>query len=151
MKQYTIGNQQNLIISFVNESPYKVIKTGSFASKSSIFLQFVSKIKSGVVCAPTSNFPYELKNTISKDVMRTGSPLDTAFCTETVKDVLNFNFFPCVQINKVWSSPSSGIRVPPPQLFMCKLNAMSSVSVVFIKQGNVPVITIDFSSFTNCY
>ena len=71
------------------------------SKKSSIFLLFVLKTKSGVVCAPASNFPYELKNTISKDVMSIRSPLDTAFCIETVKDVLNFDFFPGVQINKV--------------------------------------------------
>ena len=150
-KQHAIGNQQNLIISFVVESPYEVIETGSSASKSSIFLQFVSKIKSGVVCAPARNYTYELKNTISKDVVSIRSPLDMAFCIETVKDVLNFNFFPGVQINKIWSSSSSGIGVPPPQLFMCKSNVISPVSIVFIKQGNAPVITIDFSSFTNCY
>ena len=148
-KQYTIGNWQNLIISLVIESPYEVIETGSSTSKSSIFLQFVSKIKSGVVCAPASNLPYELKNTIGKDVVSIGSPLDMIFCIKTVKDILNFNFFPGVQINKVWSSSSSGIRVSPPQLSMCKSNAISPVSVVFIKQGNAPVITIDFSSFTN--
>ena len=68
-----------------------------------------------------------------------------AFCIETVKDVLNFDFFPGVQINKFWPSSSSGIRVPPPQLFMCKSNAISPVSIVFIEQGNAPVITIDFS------
>ena len=101
-EQYTIGNQQNLIISFVVESPYEVIKTGSSALKSSIFLQLVSKTKSGVVCAPASNFPYEFENTIiSKDVVSIRSPLDTAFCIETVKDVLNFDFLPRVQINKV--------------------------------------------------
>ena len=132
-KQHTIGNQQNLIIPFVIESPYEVIKTGSSALKSSIFLQLVSKIKSGVVHAPASNFPYELKNTISKDVTSIGSPLDTAFCMKSVKDVLNFDFFPGVQINKVWSSSSSGIGVPSPQLFMCKLNVISPVSIVFIK------------------
>ena len=133
MKQYTIGNQQNLIISFVVESPYEVIETGSSALKFSIFLQLVSKIKSGVVCAPASNFPYKLENTISKDVVSIGSPLDMAFCIETVKDVLNFDIFPGVQINKVSSSSSSGIGGPPPQLFMCKLNAISPVSVVFIE------------------
>ena len=73
VKQHTIGNQQNLIIPFVVESPYEVIETGSSASKSSIFLQLVSKIKSGVVCAPASNFPYELDNTISRDAMSIGS------------------------------------------------------------------------------
>ena len=151
MKQYTIGNRQNLIVSFVIESPYEVIKTGSSVLKSSIFLQFVLKVKSGVVCAPASNFPHELENTIGKDVMSIGSSLDTASCIETVKDILNFDFFPGVQINKVWSSSSSGIGVPHPQLFMCKSNAISPVSIVFIKQGNAPVITIDFSSFTNCY
>ena len=116
-KQYPIGNQQNFIVSFVIESPYEVIKTGSSALKSSIFLQFVSKIKNGVVHAPASNIPYELKNTVGKDVMSVWSPLDMAFCTETVKDVINFDFFPGVQINKVQAL----------------------------------VITIDFSSFTNCY
>ena len=151
VKQYTIGKQQNLTISLVVESPYEVIETGSSALKSSIFLQFVLKIKSGVVCAPASNFPYELENTISKDVVSIRSPLDMAFGIETVKDVLNFEFFPGVQINKVWSSSSSGIGVPPPQVFMCKSNAISPVSIVFIEQGNAPVITIDFSSFTNCY
>ena len=145
MKQYTIGNQQNLIISLAIESRYEDIETGSSTSKSSIFLQFVLKIKSSVVHAPASNFPYELKNTIGKVVMSIRSPLDVAFCMEIVKDVLNFDFFPGVQINKVWSSSSSGIRVPPPQLFMCKSNAISPVSIVFIKQGIAPVITIDFS------
>ena len=148
-EQYTIGNQQNLIISFVIESPYEVIKTGSSVSKSSIFLQLVLKIKSGVVHAPASNFPYELKNTISKDVVSIGSPMGTAFCIETVKDILNFNFFPGEQINKVLLSSSSGIGVPPPQLFMCKSNVVSPVSLVLIKQGNA--LVIDFSSFTNCY
>ena len=112
-------------------------------SKSSIFFQFVLKIKSGAVHAPASNFPCELENTIGKDVMSIRSPLATAFCIETVKDILNFDFFPGVQINKVWPSSSSGIGVPPPQLFMCKLNVISPVSVVFIEQGNAPVITID--------
>ena len=127
------------------------METGSSVSKSSIFLQLVLKIRSHVVCAPASNFPYKLENTISKDVVSIRSPLDMAFCIETVKDILNFDFFPGVQINKVWSSSSSGIRVPPPQLFMCKSNAISPVSIVFIKQDNATVITIDFSSFTNCY
>ena len=144
-KQYPIGNWPKLVISFVIKSPYEVIKTGGSVSKSSIFLPFVSKIKSSVVHAPASNFPYELKNTVGKDIMSIGSPLDMAFCIKTVKDVLNFDFFPGVQINKVWSSSSSCIRVPPPQLFMCKSNVISPVSVVFIKQGNAPVITIDFS------
>ena len=66
-----------------------------------IFLRLVSKTKSGVVHAPASNFLYELKNTISKDVVSIGSPLDMSFYIETVKDVLNFDFFPGVQINKV--------------------------------------------------
>ena len=119
--------------------------------ESSIFLQLVLIIKSGVVHAPASNFPYELGNTISKDVVSIGSLLDTAFCIETVKDVLNFDFFPGVKINKVWLPSSSHIRVTPLQLFMSKLDAISPVPIIFIKQGNAPVIIIDFSSFTNCH
>ena len=119
--------------------------------ESSIFLQLVLIIKSGVVCAPASNFPFELENTIYKDVVSTMSPLDMAFCIETVKDILNFDFFPGVKINKVWSPSSSGIRVPLLQLFMSKLNVISSVPVIFIEQGNTPVIIIDFSLSTNCY
>ena len=69
--------------------------------ESFIFLQLVSIIKSGLVHAPGSNFPCELENTVSKDVVSIRSPLDMAFCIETVKDVLNFDFFPGVQINKV--------------------------------------------------
>ena len=91
-----MGNQQNLIILLIVEGPHEIIKTGSPALESSILLQLVLKIKSGVVNAPTSNLPYELKNTVGKDVMSIRGPLDLAFSIEVVKDVLNLNLLPGV-------------------------------------------------------
>ena len=72
--------------------------------------------------------------------------LDLAFSIEAVKDVLNLDLLPGVQVHKVHLPPSSGIRVSLFQFFMSKLNAISSVPIVFIKQGKTPVTIIDFSS-----
>ena len=145
MEQYTIGNQQNLIILLVIEGPYEIIETGSPASKSSILLQLVLKIKSGVVNASTSNLLDELKNTVSKEVMSKRGPLDLAFSIETVEDVLNLDLLPGVQVHKVQPPPSSGIRVSLSQFFMSKSNVIPPVPIVLIKQGKTPVTIIDFS------
>ena len=114
--------------------------------ESTILLQPVSKIKSGVFNAPTSNLPYELKNTVGKDVMSIRGPLDLAFSKEAVKDVLNLNLLPGVQVHKVQSPPSSGIEVSLSQFFMSKSNAISLVPILFVEQGKTPVTIIDFSS-----
>ena len=114
--------------------------------ESSILLQLVSKIKSGVVNAPTRNLPYELENTVGKDVMSIRSPLDLAFSIEAVEDVLNLDFFPGVQVHKVQPPPSSGIGVSLFQFFMSKSNAISLVTIIFIEQGKTPVTIIDLSS-----
>ena len=146
MEEYTIGNQQNLIILFIIESPYEIIKTGSPASESTILLQLVSKIKSGVVNAPTSNLPYELENTVGKYVMSIRGLLDLAFSIEAVKDVLNLDLFPGVQVHKVQSPPSSGIRVSLSAFFMSKLDVISLVHIIFVEQGKTPLTIIDLSS-----
>ena len=104
------------------------------------------KIKSAVVSAPTSNLPYELENTVGKDVMSMRGPLDLAFSIEAVEDVLNFDLIPGVQVHKVQLPPSSGIGVSLFQFFMSKSNAISPVPIVFIEQGKTPVTIIDFSS-----
>ena len=114
--------------------------------ESTRLLQLVSKIKSGVVNAPTSNLPYELENTVGKDVMSIRGLLDLAFSTEAVKDVLNLYLLTGVQVHKVQSPPSSGIRVSLIQFFISKSNAISPVPIIFIKQGKTPVTIIDFSS-----
>ena len=114
-------------------------------SESTILLQLVSKIKSSVVSAPTSNLPYELKNTIGKDVMSIRGLLDLAFSIEAVKDVLNLDLLSGIQFHKVQLPPSSGTGVSLSQFFMSKLNAISPVPIVFIKQGKTPVTIIDFS------
>ena len=114
--------------------------------ESPIFLQLVMIIMCGVVRAPTSNIPYELEDTVGKDVVSIRSPLDLAFSIKTVKDKLNFNLFSGVQIDKVWSPSRSGIRVSLHQLLISKLNAISPVPIVFIKQGKTPVAITDFSS-----
>ena len=113
--------------------------------ESSILLQLVLKIKSGVVNAPTSNLPYELKNTVGKEVLGIRGPLDLAFSIEIVEDVLNLNLLPGVQVHKVQSPPRSGIRVSLSQFFMSKLNVISLMPIVLIEQGQTPVTIIDFS------
>ena len=89
---------------------------------------------------------HELENTVGKDVMSLRGLLGLAFSIEAVKDVLNLNLLPGVQVHKVQSPPSSGIGVSLFQFFMSKSNAISLVPIVFIKQGETPVTIIDFSS-----
>ena len=113
-------------------------------SESTILLQLVSKIRSGVVNVPTSNLPYELKNTVGKDVMSIRGLLDLSFSIEAVKDVLDL--LPGVQVHKVQSPPSSGIRVSLSHFFMSKSNVIFLVPIIFVKQGKTPVTIIDFSS-----
>ena len=72
--------------------------------------------------------------------------LDLAFCIDAVEDVLNLDLLPGVQVHKVQSPPSSGIRVSLFQFFMSKSNVISLVPIVFIEQGKTPVTIIDFSS-----
>ena len=72
--------------------------------------------------------------------------LDLAFSIEAVKDVLNLYLLPGVQVHKVQSPPSSGIRVSFIQFLMSKSNAISPVPIIFIKQGKTPVTINDLSS-----
>ena len=80
--------------------------------------------------------------------MSTRGPLDLAFSIETVEDVLNLDLLPGVQVHKVQSPPSSGIRVSLSQFFMSKLNVIPPVPIVLIEQGKTPVTIIDFSSLS---
>ena len=63
------------------------------------YFSLFQKLKSGAVSAPTSNLPYELENTVGKDVMSIRDPLDLAFSIEVVEDVLNLNLLPGVQVH----------------------------------------------------
>ena len=124
----------------------KSLKLEVLCQSPSIFLQLVSIIMGGVVKAPTSNFPYELENTVGKDVVSIRSLLDPTFSIKTVKDILNLDLLSGVQVDKVRSPSSSGIRVSLFQFFMSESNVISPVPIVFIEQGKTPVIIIDFSS-----
>ena len=140
------NNRQNLIILLIIEGPYEIIETGSPASESTILPQLVSKNKSGVVSAPTSNLPYELKNTVGKDVMSIRGPLDLAFSIEAVEDVLNLNLLPGVRSTRSSHLPAL-VSEFLFQLFMSKSNVIFLVPIVFIEQGKTPVhvTIIDFS------
>ena len=137
---------KTLIIILILEGRYEIIETGSPALESTLLLQLVLKIKSGVVNALTSNLPYELKNTVGREVKGIRGLLDLAFSIETVKDVLNLDLLPGVQVHKVQLPPSSGIGVSLSQFFMSKLNVISLVPIVLIEQGKIPVTIIDVSS-----
>ena len=73
------------------------------------------------------------------------NPLNLAFSIETVKDVLNHDLLPGVQVHKIQLPPSSGIGVSLSQFFMSKSNAISLVLIIFVEQGKTPVTNIDFS------